>query len=62
MATSHVDRLIICIAQVEINRSQCNATAWDIVQYVAGMLMCQNAAVATVDGDTREAGSAACWP
>ena len=63
MPASHVNRLIVCIAQVEINRSQCNAAAWNIVQYVAAVLMCQNAAiVATVDGDAREAGPAACWP
>ena len=62
MSASHVHRLIVGGSQVKINRSQCNAAAWNIVQYVAGMLMCQNAAVATVDGDARKAGPAACWP
>ena len=62
MPASHVNRLLVCISQVEMNRSQCKAAAWDIVQYVAGMLMCQNAAVATVGGDARVAGPAACWP
>ena len=61
VATSHVNRLIVGISQVKINRSQCNAAAWNIVQYVAGMLMSQNVAVATVDGDARDAGPAARW-
>ena len=62
MSASHVHRLIVGVSQVKINRSQCNAAAWNIVQDVARMLMGQNAAVATVDGDASEAGSAACWP
>ena len=61
MSASHANRLIVGISQVKINSSQCNAAAWVIVQYVAGKLMCQNAAVATVDGDARKAGPAACW-
>ena len=62
MSASHVNRLIVGVSQVKINGSQCNAAAWNIVQYVAGMLMSQNAAVATVDGDARDAGPAARWP
>ena len=61
MSASHVHRLIVGVSQVKINRSQCNAAAWNIVHYVAAVLMGQNAAVATVDGDASEAGSAACW-
>ena len=61
MPASHVHRLIVGVSQVKINGSQCNAPAWNIVQDVARMLMGQNAAVATVDGDASEAGSAACW-
>ena len=62
MSVSHVNRLVVDISQVNINRSQCNAAAWNIVQYVATVLMSQNAAVATVDGDARDAGPAARWP
>ena len=62
MPASRVNRLIVCISQVEAKRSQCNAAAWNIVQYVAGMLMSHNAAVATVDSDARDARPAARWP
>ena len=61
MSASHVHRLIVGISQVKINRSQRNAAAWNIVQYLATVLMSQNAAVATVDGDARDAGPAARW-
>ena len=62
MSASHVHRLIVGISQVKTNRPQRHAVAWNIVQYVAGMLMCQNVAVATLDGDARDAGPAARWP
>ena len=39
MPASHIDRLIVCIAELEINGSQCNAPTWYIVQYVPTVLM-----------------------
>ena len=61
MSASHVNRLIVGVSQVKINCSQCNAAAWNIVQYVQNVDG-SNVAVATVDGDARDAGPAARWP
>ena len=61
MTTSHIHYFIVCIPKLKTQGSECYTATGNVIQNVARMLMCQNAAVATVDGDARNATSTACW-
>ena len=62
MTTSHIHYSIVCTPKLKTQGSERDTAAGNIIQNMTRMLMCQNAAVATVDGDARKAGSAACRP